>query len=220
MPKLQMFPDPVDIFDHIDIAMVRDPAHYHYHLHGEYVGGAPIHDLFEGRDQLTKIQLGAGFKHIEGWRNLEYPDWDADKPIPAEGFSAKELPVDQNGTGFGCASLPRAMQPDNSVHEIASYHTLDHLSPRQVVQTLREVERVLVPGGTFTNILPHADSQLAKECIHHQSRFMIDTWRNIFSERQYEHDGEWNLRVGLNFTFAIAERNTVLVTQLIKNGAY
>ena len=35
-----------------------------------------------------------------------------------------------------------------------------------------------------------------------------------------EHDGDWNLRVGLNFTFAIAERNTVLVTQLIKNGAY
>lgn len=214
--KTQWFEDPLSIWDHIDIAMVRGPKSYTYHNHGNYVGDRASAEAFRDRDKIEKIQLGAGFKMIEGWRNLEYPDWNADKPIPADGYSATEI-------GFlpGETSLIEAdfrCQASDSVHEIASYHTLDHLSPKQVIQTLREVERVLVPHGTFTNIVPHADSQLAKECIHHQSRFMIDTWRNIFSERQYEHDGEWRLEVGLNFTFAIAERNTVLCTQLIKKG--
>lgn len=176
MDRTQVFKDPRSVWDHLDVAMVRDPAQYAYTAAPE-------------RHALPKLQLGAGFKQLDGWRNLEYPDWDADQPIPA---------------------------PSESVGEIASYHTLDHLSPAQVIGTLREIERVLVPGGVFTNIVPHADSQLAKECIHHQTRFMVDTWRNIFSERQYAHDGEWNLEVGLNFIFGLAERNVVLVTQLIK----
>lgn len=216
MSKIQKFPDPVDIFDHISAAMVRDPKHYHYHFWGDSTLTKPIEEYIENRERITKIQLGSGFKHLEGWRNLEYPDWDADKNIPVVGRSATEMNAPKS---FGLGEeTDHAAQPSSSVHEIASYHTLDHLSPRQVINVLREVERVLVPGGTFTNIVPHADSQLAKECIHHQSRFMIDTWRNIFSERQYEHDGEWELEVGLNFTFAIAERNTVLCTQLIKKG--
>ncbi|UVK63867.1 methyltransferase [Gordonia phage LilyPad] len=213
--KTQVFKDPTCIWDHIDIAMVRDPKHYTYKMNGLSTRG-------------EKIQLGAGFKNIEGWRNLEYPAWDADWPIPAEGFVAGQVEPDGQvydkhplGGGYPVEvswdySRVKGFQDSESVSEIASYHTLDHLSPRQVINTLREVERVLVPGGTFTNIVPHADSQLAKECIHHQSRFMIDTWRNIFSERQYEHDGEWNLEVGLNFVFGIAERNVVLVTQLVK----
>lgn len=198
--KIELFKDPVNIWHHIDVAMVRDRDQYTY-LNG------PARVLTE--DGPVRIQLGAGYKHLDGWRNLEYPDWDADLPIPAKGFSAQQ-------TVKGGESFQK--QADNTVSEIASYHTLDHLSPRQVIKTLREVERVLEPGGTFTNILPHGDSQLAKECIHHQSRFMIDTWRNLFSERQYEHDGDWKLEVGLNFIFGLAERNTVLVTQLIKKG--
>lgn len=202
-PTITHFHAPRTIWDHIDAAMVRDRGQYHYRSSRP---SAPE----------EKIQLGAGFKHLYGWRNLEYPEWDADKNIPILGRSATEMNAPRE-FGVG-AETDHAAQPSESVSEIASYHTLDHLSPEQVIQTLREVERVLIPGGTFTNIVPHADSQLAKECIHHQSRFMIDTWRNIFSERQYAHDGEWNLEVGLNFTFALAERNTVLVTQLIKKG--
>ncbi|AWY06165.1 methyltransferase [Gordonia phage Suzy] len=199
MTEEQVFKDPTDIWDHIDIAMVRDRAQYTYKMNGLKTRG-------------DKIQLGAGFKVLDGWRNLEYPDWNADLPIMAEGVSANDFAP---GTRWDDVSS-HWKQADSTISEIASYHTLDHLSPTQVINTLREVERVLVPGGTFTNIVPHADSQLAKECIHHQSRFMIDTWRNIFSERQYAHDGDWQLEVGLNFVFGLAERNVVLVTQLVK----
>lgn len=216
-PRVQHFDAPFEIWDHIDVAMVRDPRQYSYKE-----GFFTVDDK---GDEYDRIQLGAGFKQITGWRNLEYPMWDCDYYIQAAGY-------DDTPPEYRCTNLqygPQWQHPDNnfvdkkkyiqrdeSVSEIASYHTLDHLTPQQVVNTLREVERVLIPGGTFTNIVPHADSQLAKECIWHSTRFMIDTWRNIFSERQYAHDGEWNLEVGLNFVFGLAERNTVLVTQLVK----
>lgn len=210
----QVFASPENIWHHIDVAMVRDRSQYTYQQGPKNWSVGTI-------DAYEKIQLGAGFKHLNGWRNLEYPDWDADLPIPSAGNSARKNNLDfEDLKDVGNAQdgfyLSQRIQRPNSVSEIASYHTLDHLSPKQVIQTLREVERVLVPGGTFTNIVPHADSQLAKECIHHQSRFMIDTWRNIFSERQYAHDGNWKLDVRLNFVFGLAERNTVLVTQLVK----
>lgn len=204
------FRNPICVWDHIDVAMVRDPKHYTY-----------LRGVVPDREAPSKIQLGSGFKNLEGWRNLEYPEWDADKPIPAAGYSAlKDVDVfwEYESPSQEISLDDPAIQGNETISEIASYHTLDHLGPDQVIRTLREIERVLIPGGTFTNIVPHGDSQLAKECIHHRSRFMIDTWRNIFSERQYAHDGEWKLEVGMNFTFAIAERNTVLITQLVKMG--
>jgi hypothetical protein len=56
----------------------------------------------------------------------------------------------------------------------------------------------------------------------HRTRWAIDTWRNIFSERQYDGsvDGRnfnWEFDIGLNFIYGIAERNTVLVTQLVRH---
>lgn len=149
-------------------------------------------------DSGIKLHLGAGTKTIKGWHNLEYPAWDADKGLPE--FA------------------------DESVSEIACHNTLDHLTPVQVVKTLRESQRVLKPGGTFTAITPHYASQLANECLMHSSRFAIDTWRNIFSERDYSAsvDGregvefQWRFNIAVNFIFGLSERNTFLVTQLVK----
>lgn len=190
------FPAPEGVWDHIDIAMVRD----------RYSWVRP-HSLPEGR----KIQLGAGFKIIDGWENFEYPDWDADKPIP----DVKQSATDPE---YGWAAL-------ESVAEIACYHSLDHLYPEQVVNVLKEVQRVLKPGGIFTVIVPHYSSQLANECIMHRSRYAIDTWRNIFSERQYKNsvegqDHKWKLAIMSNFLFGFTERNLVQITQFMKESPY
>lgn len=180
------FPPLEDMWDHIDVAMVRIRK--------------PWVDSYSPEQEGILIQLGAGKKDIEGWASLDYPSWDAHSDNP----KLWRLPYD-----------------DASVAEIASYHTLDHLEPWAVVRTLREIERVLEPQGVFTNIVPHYMGQLANECIMHKSRFAVDTFRNIFSERQYSHEadgdgGEWKLSVGSNFIFGYTERNLVLVTQLIK----
>lgn len=170
------YDEPVDIWDHLFIAMSR-----------------PKHELAKPPSGL-KVQLGAGFKHIDGWLNLDYPDWEAGCGLPFN---------------------------DATVSEIACYHTLDHLTPEDVLVTIKEVQRALVPGGTFVNILPHYSSQLANECLMHKSRFAIDTWRNLFSERQYDgsvdgRDHKWRLDIQSNFIYGITERNLVLVTQLVK----
>jgi hypothetical protein len=153
------------------------------------------------------VQLGAGRKKIDapGWSNLDYPEWDAESWKIGE-FNNWRLP-------FG----------DGDVEEVVSFHTLDHLTPESVVRTLAEIQRVLCRGGTFTNVVPHGDSQLAKECIMHKSRFMIDTFRNIFSERQYDHRADmgeapvpWAFDINVNFIYGITERNMVLFTQLVR----
>lgn len=198
-----VFDPPISMWDHIDIAMMRD----------RYSWVRP-YSLPQGR----KIQLGAGRKLIDRWENFEYPTWDADCYIPAElcnGVYKLSDPIDELNRAY--------IAGDNSVSEIASYHTLDHLRPDQVVNVLKEVQRVLTPGGIFTNIVPHYTSQLANECIMHKSRFAVDTWRNIFSERQYKNsvegqEHEWKLTVMSNFIFGYTERNLVLVTQFMKEA--
>ena len=88
---------------------------------------------------------------------------------------------------------------------------------------MMEIRRILKPGGVFTHIAPHGMSQLAGECLMHKSRFWIDTFRNIFSERQYNQsadgvpvDFKWEFEIGANFIYGITERNLVLVTQLVR----
>jgi hypothetical protein len=150
------------------------------------------------------VQLGAGKKFIEGYDNLDFPHWDA--------HFGQQLP-------YGKWKLP---YKDETVSDVTSYFTLDHLEPWAVIRTLREIQRVLMVGGTFCSVVPHYSSQLANECIMHKSRFGVDTWRNIFSERQYSHaaDGDtnqpWSLDVRVNFIYGITERNLVLVTQMQK----
>lgn len=182
----QWFMPPFDAIEHLDIALVRARA--------EWV------QPFKGGKQ---VQLGAGRKLIQGFDNIDFPGWDAH----SDDHTKWRLPY-----------------ADETVSEFVSYHTLDHLEPWAVVRVLREIQRCLLVGGTFVNIVPHGDSQLAKECLFHRSRFMVDTFRNIFSERQYDHradgvpaqGGDWEFSIGQNFIYGITERNTVLVTQLVR----
>jgi len=139
------------------------------------------------------VQIGPGRKFIRGWDNLDYPAWDANKmPLPYD---------------------------DGCIDGIASYHTLDHLE--NPIAVLAEIQRVLVPGGWFVNIVPHYASELWHSDLTHKSQFATDTWRSIFDTRHYDHaafgiDIEWNLKIEFNLIMAYTERNTVLVTKLVK----
>jgi len=181
------FPQPMSVWDHIDIAMVRDRIEW---TSAPMVGG-------------HMIQLGAGKKIIDGWDNIEYPEWDA----MATESTRWRIPYESESVG-----------------RVAIYHTLDHLADWAVVRALREIERVLEPGGVVTLIHPHYMGQLANECLMHKTRYAIDTWRNVLSERQYDHAAEggdgrpWKLHVGANFIFGLTERNLVLVSQLHKEA--
>jgi hypothetical protein len=182
----QEFMSPLDFWDHVDIALVRNRAQW---TNGFAQDG-------------VRINLGAGRKVIDGWHNVDYPDWDAEA-------------TDNDHWRLGFS--------DETVAEIACYFTLDHIEPWAVIRALQEFQRVLVRNGVATIVVPHYSSQLANECIMHKSRYGIDTWRNIFSERQYDHQAdnggeafEWRLDVGANYLFGLTERNLCQVTQLVK----
>jgi len=149
--------------------------------------------------QGRNLHLCYGNKKVEGFHHLDYPEWDAEG---ADG----NLPYE-----------------DESWDSVMILHSLDHLSVEAVINTLQEVQRVLRPGGVFTNVVPHYMSTLAEECIEHKTRYAIKTWRNIFNNPAYspvQNKGfGWQLKIGANFVFGLEERNLVLVTQLIKEGA-
>jgi SAM-dependent methyltransferase len=183
------FSHPVSLWDHFNIGMIRDFPRFidTYPV----TGGLYLH-------------LGSGRKTIDGspmatydWRNLDYPEWDANKD---------QLPYD-----------------DESVDGIFTSHAMDHFA--RPVFVLAEAQRVLKVGGWFVNIAGHYTSELAHNCFEHRTRFATDVWKNAFSDHYYDTgdgavDGDdgrgWKLRIGFNMIMGLTERNTVLVTQLIR----
>lgn len=177
-PETNWYYHPNSLKDHIEIAMVR-PMNF---------------EMTPALNGGRYVQLGPGNKFIDGWHNLDFPEWDGDKD---------KLPYEEG-----------------SIDGIASYHTLDHLA--RPIWVLSEIQRVLAIGGWFVNIVPHYSSELWHADLTHKSQFAVDTWRNIFSTRHYDHaavDGnasEWKLAIEFNMVMAFTERNAVLVTKLIK----
>jgi len=187
---LSIHEHPRSLWDHLEIAMARKIDLFSTTAPRVFLG------------PQTYIQLGPGHKlirsspgSVDAWYNLDYPEWNADKdPLP-----------------FG----------DGTIHGICTYHSMDHFA--NPIKVLAEVQRVLRPGGWFVNIVPHYSSELYHTDITHKSQFGVDTWRNIFSTRHYDHaavDGhtEWKLRIEFNMIMGLTERNTILVTKLIREA--
>ena len=84
-----------------------------------------------------KLHLGCGYKYIKGYVNVD------DK---SECLGAK---VDKN------VNLDKYPWPfkKNSVKEVLMSHVLEHL--KEPDKALREIGRILKPGGTFHRRVPH-----------------------------------------------------------------
>ena len=136
------------------------------------------------------LNLGPGIKHINGAKELEWPEWNGEHdPMPYE---------------------------DGSVDRIYALHFLEHLS--SPVHCLRECQRVLRSGGTLNIVVPHRLGAIAYQDLDHKSFFTEDTWQTLFGNPYYDKDKRgWNMSVGFNLIMGLNERNLVLVSQLIKN---
>jgi SAM-dependent methyltransferase len=145
-------------------------------------------------DSGIYVHLGPGHKRIVGWIEMDYPEWDAE---------TMPLPFD-----------------DGTVDGVAAYHVLDHLS--NPIAVLAEIQRVLKPGGWFVNVVPHYASELWHSDLTHKSQFATGTWDAIFSTRHYDHAAigdfpAWRMRIEFNMIMSYTERNTVLMTKLVKD---
>ena len=138
------------------------------------------------------VNLGAGAQQMPYTMNLDYPDWNGEEDtIPME---------------------------ENSVGTVFAFHFLEHLPGESVISMLREVERVLKPGGTMLIVVPHAASSMAFHDLDHKSFFNEDTFPNLFDTRYYTKHREdpWQLKIHLNIVMAVAFRNLAVLTQLVK----
>jgi hypothetical protein len=140
----------------------------------------------------VNINLGAGKQVIPGFSPLDYPSWDAEK---------QGIPL------F-----------DNSVNHIFAFHFFEHFHGKRVIELLREVERVLVPGGVLTAVIPHRLGSMAYHDLDHKSFWTEDNWKILLSTPYYDKHREtpWQLVVGFNVIAGLVERNLAVISQLIK----
>ena len=163
------------------------------------------------------LNLGCGKSHIPGAVNLDYPQWDAENyriEVPNivkhkffHGADA-ELPVASMGDVLVTC-------PSGSVAVIHAYHFLEHLhDPRRM---LKEMQRVLMPGGVINIVVPHHWSQISFQDLDHKHHFALEVWRTTLDNHYYDKGNTgWQLRVHFNMMMGIVERNVCIFTQLVK----
>lgn len=160
------------------------------------------------------LNLGCGKHVLSNAINLDYPDWDAEtyhieipSAIKAQ-MTGIELPHPEMGSIMTTC-------PSGSIAGIHAYHFLEHVrDPRRM---LREMQRVLMPGGVINICVPHYWGSMAHHDLDHKNTYAIDTWANTFSAPWYTKDREgWKLRIHFNMLMAITERNAAILTQLVK----
>lgn len=147
-----------------------------------------------GGDYPT-VELAPGKKKkIPTTWKLELPEWDARiNPLP---FTA------------------------GSIGEIHAYQFMEHLNWPQAHRLLREIERVLVPGGVFNMVTPYPGHGHFYQALDHKTAWTEETWNWLFGNEYYEdHEGPgWKLKVHCCFMMGVVYRNLDLFTQLTKES--
>ena len=138
------------------------------------------------------LNLGAGNSPISNTISLDLPHWNAE---------TDSIPYD-----------------DEDVDGIIACHFLEHLRSEHVIKVLRECERVLMPGGTMTIVVPHRLGALAYQDLDHKTFFNEDTWQCLFKNDYYDKNREqpWQFHIGFSMICGLNERNLSLFTQLHK----
>lgn len=133
------------------------------------------------------------------------------------GASGKYIAPKALPYGYPNWQFPRDNIPtqDNKVATIHCYHFLEHLTGERVPLFMKEVERVLEPGGVFNFSVPYYNTTLAVQNHDHKSWWCEDSWDNLFYDHTYG-ERDWKLHVHFQVVAGINQRNLALVGQLVK----
>jgi len=135
------------------------------------------------------LNLGAGWQDIPGAIPLAPPEWRA----------------------------PTLYRYDSdSVRAVHMHHFLEHLPYPDTIVMLREVERVLIPGGLVYLTVPLAGSVMAFQDPSHVSFWNEESFKTLFNNQYYDAEGKWKLRVTWQVIAAVVSRNLALLVQLQK----
>jgi len=148
-----------------------------------------IPDLLINRGM--QLEIGPGENPcIEATDFLDLPGWNAD---------LDEIPFQ-----------------DDFFDVVHAYHILEHV--HYPIDLLREIERVLKPGGHANIVVPYALADLAHGDLDHKHTFTEETWKNTFTNKGYtkHRTRPWQFKVHANFLCGVTFRNLCVFTQLQK----
>ena len=106
---------------------------------------------------------------------------------------------------------------DESISAIWAHHFMEHLTGTDALSTLREMERVLLPGGMINLVIPYYSSQMQHQDLDHKSEWTEGTFKSMFDNPHYDDKGEWKLNVHFCCIMGIVEKNLSLFVQLQKD---
>jgi SAM-dependent methyltransferase len=110
--------------------------------------------------------------------------------------------------------IPRESESIAAVH---AYQFMEHLEYTEALEVLREIDRVLMPGGVAFIVCPHAHSQHFTQALDHKTMWTEETWDWLFGNDYYtpvKH--EWKIHVHACFLMGVVYRNLDVFTQLVK----
>jgi SAM-dependent methyltransferase len=138
------------------------------------------------------LNLGAGNSRIPDTTSLDLPEWDAMR----------------QGIPF----------PDETVDTVLAFHFLEHLPGERAIFLLREMERVLKPGGHALIVVPHSAGTMAFQDIDHKSFWTEESFETLFNNPYYNKNREqpWKLTIELSVIMGLAVRNLAVLAQLLK----
>lgn len=105
---------------------------------------------------MTKLNLGCGYRHREGYINID--SREVCKP---------DLCTDvTNGLPF----------PDDSIDEVVAQDFLEHIPIGKTIPLIEEIYRVLKMGGEFNSFTPSTDGRGAFQDPTHVSFWNSNSW--------------------------------------------
>lgn len=103
---------------------------------------------------------------------------------------------------------------DGQMDMVIACHFLEHVY--NTGRIMREIERVLMPGGYFVNVVPYYRSALAFQDPDHKRFFTEETFQYFTVDAGGKAwDGKsWKFEIASQFILGIVERNLALFTAL------
>lgn len=100
------------------------------------------------------LHLGSGPHYVQGWINLDLNDWEGWEHSPDVLGSVYDMPV----------------IPDASMDKVYCGHLLEHLVWETVPKALKEIKRIMAPGGVLCVVGPCMDKAIATR----QPQWLLD----------------------------------------------
>jgi SAM-dependent methyltransferase len=152
-----------------------------------------------------KLQLGAFDQAVAGWVNTDVTPHLIVARVPglawglfrAGAISSERYAAHRSGAfrSLSYLDLSRRFRfPDASYEFVYASHVLEHLHPDAAERCLREVHRILVPGGVLRIAVPDLDQMVADYDPAEPDRFLwgIYQGRGAHAKRSARHWWHYN----------------------------